>query len=313
MMRTMGRFSRNFLLGAAGLLLLLGPVRAEAQEAAPTTRTRQVKRVSREELLKKYKQTDTFVQKTKEKLPERQPTVTEEIAEQSSDDLASRTVGITIWRMRPSKESDEVKFQNSSGDSLTPVRVKSDTALREGDQVRLTIETPRDGYLYVIDRERYADGTLGTPYLIFPTSRILNGDNAVNENVTVEIPDITTNPPHFRLTKSRPDHIEEALVVIISDDPLPGIGIGRNASSDRIELSEKQFVEWTTAWAADFSRFDLEGGEGLPMEKSLQEVSTRTRALVLDDPKPQTLYVVPNGRAGEPMMVTVPLVIRAQE
>ena len=215
--------------------------------------------------------------------------------------------------MRPSEASDEVRFQNSSGESVTPVRVKSDTALREGDRVRLTIEAPRDGYLYVIDRERYADGTLGTPYLIFPTSRIRNGDNRISENVTVEIPDIRTNPPHFRLTKSRPDHIEEALIVIISDDPLPGIGVGPNASSDRIELPEKQFVEWTTAWAADFSRFDLEGGEGLPMEKSLQQVATRTRALVLDDPKPQTVYFVPDAKEGQPMMVTVPLVIRTPD
>ena len=80
-------------------------------------------------------------------------------------------IGITVWRMRPADEADPATLTagRESGGLLkvTPERVETDTLLREGDRVRLTIEAPRKGYLYVIDRERYADGTSSAPYLIF--------------------------------------------------------------------------------------------------------------------------------------------------
>ena len=80
-------------------------------------------------------------------------------------------VGITIWRLRPAQAGDEATLSDD-GKQLTPQRVESQTALREGDQVRLTIEAPKEGHLYVIDREQYADGSMSDPYLIFPVRRI---------------------------------------------------------------------------------------------------------------------------------------------
>jgi hypothetical protein len=43
----------------------------------------------------------------------------------------------------------------------TPQRIEADTPLKVGERVRLSIESPRTGYLYVIDREQYADGSYG--------------------------------------------------------------------------------------------------------------------------------------------------------
>ncbi len=240
------------------------------------------------------------------------PVTAKELQSVDEEKAAGSMLGITVWRMRPAEDADAVKLRE--GDTVvTPVRVKSDTALREGDRVRLTIEAPRSGYLYVIDREQYADGSLGAPTLIFPTRRLLDGDNAVNEKVVVEIPGIGDNPPFFTLKRSRPDHKAEMIVVLVSDQPLPDIKLGRNASSTPIQLQEAQVNEWMSKWAGRANRFDLEAGENAPMAKSQVEVATRTRALVHEDPKPQTVYWLPDADPGTPLMISIPLVILANE
>ena len=69
---------------------------------------------------------------------------------------------------------------------------RHNTPLAIGDRVRLTIESSNNGYLYVIDRELDADGTKSDPYLIFPTARTREGDNAVRGGRLVDIPGSAT-------------------------------------------------------------------------------------------------------------------------
>src|SRR5687767_6550434 len=85
-------------------------------------------------------------------------------------------LGVTIWRLRQSTASDlqdsRLLIQEDAAAPAmewTPERVEADTSFTEGERIRLSIESPRDGYLYVVDREQYADGTTSDPYLIFPT------------------------------------------------------------------------------------------------------------------------------------------------
>ncbi len=66
-------------------------------------------------------------------------------------------------------------------------------------------------------------------------------------------------------------------------------------------------------WAGRANRFDLDAGENAPMAKSQVEVATRTRALVHEDPKPQTVYWLPDADPGTPLMISIPLVILAKE
>ena len=68
-----------------------------------------------------------------------------------------------------------------------------------GQRVRLSIESARTGYLYVINRELYADGSTGEPYLIFPTTRLHRGDNKVTIG-RIEVTAVSTAPD----TKQRP-------------------------------------------------------------------------------------------------------------
>ena len=88
-----------------------------------------------------------------------------------AEDPGDSLVGITVWRLRPSLPEDDKDVRISAldgGEELTPERIEAETPLREGEKVRISIEAALSGYLYVIDREQYADGSFGTPYLIFP-------------------------------------------------------------------------------------------------------------------------------------------------
>lgn len=76
-------------------------------------------------------------------------------------------LGITIWRLRPVGANDSgarmlVREKRKSSEWV-PERVETDTVFREGDHVRLSIESPRPGYLYVVDRDLFSDGTMGGP------------------------------------------------------------------------------------------------------------------------------------------------------
>jgi len=100
------------------------------------------------------------------------------------DNVAPNTVvGVTLWRLRPANRADAGERLIVHDDNATtewlPERISANTKLVQGDRLRISVEAVRAGYLYVIDREQYADGTLGEPYLIFPTKRTAGGDNEV--------------------------------------------------------------------------------------------------------------------------------------
>ena len=83
---------------------------------------------------------------------------------QNNPTQAAGMLGITLWRLRPAAASDDTQARllEQEADSevvLVGERVGSDTIFKEGQKVRLGVESPRTGYLYVIDREQYADGT----------------------------------------------------------------------------------------------------------------------------------------------------------
>jgi hypothetical protein len=115
-------------------------------------------------------------------------------------------VGVTIWRLRPSTATDdqEVRQLVYEEGEWTPERISADMPLLEGQRVQITIESPRAGFLYVFDRELYADGSMGEPYLIFPMLSISGGDNKVMPGRVVEVPSSEDQPPYYTLKRSQP-------------------------------------------------------------------------------------------------------------
>jgi hypothetical protein len=219
----------------------------------------------------------------------------------------ARQMGITIWRLRATVSHDSgpriLVQEGAESISWTPQRIASGSELREGDRVRISIESPSTGYLYVIDREQYANGKSGEPYLIFPTTRIRNGDNQVTAGKLIEVPAQEDRPNYFTLRKSNPGQTGEVLTVVVSEKPLEGMDIGAEA---KVLLTE-QVDEWQKKWKGQTKRFEMVGGVGRSWTKAEQEAGLDgTRRLTQDDPGPQTVYrvAVP---AGQPFFAQIAL------
>lgn len=217
-------------------------------------------------------------------------------------------VGVTVWRLRPPRVSDTgarlLKHSPSGDAEWTPVRVGSNTPLAADSLVRLSIEAARTGYLYVIDREQYADGTRGEPVLIFPTTKIRNGNNQVSAGRVIEVPDRADDPIYFKLERSRANHVGELLTVLVTPQPLAGLAIG----AEPLTLAEAQVKEWETKWRAHQGRLEMVKGEGQSWTEDEKAAGGNPiQSIKPDAPRPQTLYYNPNAKSGDPVLVNVRL------
>lgn len=220
-------------------------------------------------------------------------------------------VGVTVWRLRPSREADEgermIVHEGSDAAAWIPERVPGNAGLTEGDRVRLSVEAARTGYLYVIDREQYADGTLGEPYLIFPTTRTLGGDNQVRAGRLVDIPAQEDSPPFFTLKRSRADQVGEVLSVIVTPAPLDELQIGPQAQ----RLSAERVSRWEKSWGMQTGRMELSDGAGRVWTKEEKEAgASGAHLLKASAPGPQTLYYRPGVKSDEPLLINVRLQYR---
>jgi hypothetical protein len=216
-------------------------------------------------------------------------------------------VGVTLWRLRPANRSDSgerlIVHDNDAVSEWLPERISATTRLVQGDKLRISVETVRAGYLYVIDREQYADGTLGEPYLIFPTTRTSGGNNEVAVGRLLEIPAQDDSPPFFTMKKSRPDHVAEVLSVIVTPTPLEAVQITDKAQ----KLADSQVASWEKAWGTSVGRLEMSTA-GQTWTK--EEKDATTRALTASAPAPQLLFYRPSVKSTEPMFVKLRLQYR---
>jgi len=218
-----------------------------------------------------------------------------------------RQLGVTIWRLRPAVKTDTgarlLVQEGSESMEWTPERVSANATLTEGDRVRVSIESPQTGYLYVIDREQYANKQLGDPYLIFPTSRVRNGDNSVTAGRLIELPGQDDQPNFFTLRSTKAGENGELLTLLVTAKPIDGLTIGPKP----LALTEEQVATWQKQWGKPVEQLELVGGVGKTWTKAEQQAGADgTRLLTQEDPGPQTIYRVAT-QAEEPVLVTVGL------
>ena len=226
----------------------------------------------------------------------------------SVDNVAPDTVvGVTIWRLRPANRADSgerlIVHDDNSTTEWLPERISSTTKLAQGDRLRISVEAVRSGYLYVIDREQYADGSLGEPYLIFPTTRTAGGDNEVSVGRLLEIPAQDDAPPFFTMRKSRPDHVAEVVSVLVTPTPLEGVQITDKA----LKLSETQVSNWEKMWGSGVGRLEM---STVGQTWTKEEKESRTRALTSNAPAPQLLFYRPSLKSTDSMFVKLKLQYR---
>ena len=208
---------------------------------------------------------------------------------------AKLQIGVTIWRLEPGTAGSSNGARSVSGSYWDravwiPKRVEADVKFREGDYLRISIESPRAGYLYVVNRDLLADGTYGETNLIFPTK---GEDNRLEAGRLIDIP--APDEPPFK-ANPKPDQSSELLTIVVTSSPLR-LRLGPKA----IPISKKQLHEWEQRWGGDADRLEMNGGAGQTrtLEEQLAASSTRSRQLTRDDPMPQTIYsLVPKSNDG---------------
>jgi len=241
-------------------------------------------------------------------------------------------LGITVWRLRPSRTADAKEIRqeiptkrlrhkpNNMAEGtifLTAERVEAGTQLHEGDLIQLSVESPQKGFLYVIDRERYADAnrvTYGAPYLIFPTTRTNKGFNGVRPGILINIPAMTDDPFYFELNRSNDHHVAEELTFVVSPTPITWQG-EQEKDTKQIKLDERQFEDLAKQMMAETGRIELAGGAGKAQtaeeaEAAKASSSDGAKRLKHKDPLPQTIYRVAR-KPREPFIITILLRIAA--
>jgi hypothetical protein len=177
-------------------------------------------------------------------------------------------------------------------DTAGGTRVDDNAMLSTGERVRLGLESlSRDGFVYVIDREQFADGTFGDPYLIFPTRSIHNGSNYARPGLQIQLP----RAEGCFCVKSRNAQkvlVADNLIVIVASQPL--------LSAEEIGVRE---IALPAKLISHVSRADKERAyrgalkDGVGLAQTPAELSAGTKglfdtepALTQNDLPPQNFY-----------------------
>jgi hypothetical protein len=197
-------------------------------------------------------------------------------------------------------------MESSQTGEWTPERIEADTPLKIGERVRISVESPRAGYLYVVDREQYADGSLGDAYLIFPTTRTRNGDNKVRPGKLIDIPAQEDAPNYFTLvpSPSRSDQVAEMLSFMVTSKPLENLPL----TEKPLKVTKSDIAKWEKNWSSEVERLEMNGGAGRAWtnEEKAASATSSSRLLTQEEPAPQTVYRIVAKATGS-LLVTVPL------
>jgi len=216
-------------------------------------------------------------------------------------------LGLTIWRLRraTAAEVGERIIVHEEGGVVEwiPERVEAGRPLRIGEKIRMSFESQQAGYLYVINREQYADGRLGEPSLIFPTTLTRNGDNRVSAGRLIEIPAQEDRPSYFTMLRGRMDQTGEQLIAIITPQPLTELTIG----AEPLKLTDELVTKWERLWGATAAMFERANVGGKTWTRGEREAGAdATRRLTQDEPGPQTIFRVAAG-PDEPRLIKLTL------
>jgi hypothetical protein len=200
-------------------------------------------------------------------------------------------VGITLWRLWPSLallHADVRERIEGSGLEWTPVRVAVGTPLPEGDRLRISVETIRSGYLYLLGREVFADGKKGNASLLYSAA---GSDNRLIPGTAIQIPGTS----FFNLTRERDDEVSETLTLLILPEPI--------ADPPDVE----KLAELEARWRVPAQSLDEVSQIGKAATRA--ETQGGRNVLTKDDPLPQTMFQC-RAKAGDPLIIDVSLPIQ---
>ena len=232
-------------------------------------------------------------------------------------------VGFNVWRVRyatpPDAADTEAARETVEDGEIVAERIDDGDYMRVGDRFKLSVESltedllpDRGGYLYIVNREQYADGSFGRALLLFPNAATFNGENLIKTDQPVELPRPPMRAYRIKRGSNRPDYVAETYTIIVSPWKfwLPPL----NTVEGQTEIPTQLFEEWERKFGGRSPRASLRDGVGKLRTRREQRVGTRETVeadepLTQSDPLPQTVLraVV---KKGSPAMVTVALKVR---
>jgi hypothetical protein len=222
-------------------------------------------------------------------------------------------IGMTAWELRRPAASDPPRSRailhppplpeqpRAEPEEYTPVRIPLRDALRIGTKFWLGIEASRSGYLYVIDRELFAQGRLGDPFLVFPTARIRDGGNSISNGNLVRLPGEGANPPYWVLAPGAADYQGEMVTVILAPRPVPELW----SQADRAPIDPQWLAAYEKAWGAPVAHVFREDAGAFAAPAELTQSPMLGRA----DPPPEDIYRL-DVKPGRPVVMSVPITLR---
>jgi hypothetical protein len=229
-------------------------------------------------------------------------------------------IGVTIWKLRPALRADagfKLPVRVSGALQMwTAERVTTDSPFRAGDRIRLAVESPVKGYLYVLNSEIGSDGSFGHPSLIFPESA--SQENMIAPGMLVDIPDQREELPYFVMNPKKENYAGEAIAVVVSPVPLK-IKTDKSGRIEDVEnldelipLAETEVFSRTDARDKIYSKAESQATCGaktrqLEREKSpVQPCGPASRSLTREEPLPQSIYRVKTA-SGKPAAAVIEL------
>lgn len=230
--------------------------------------------------------------------------------------LEDALLGFTVWRIRPATTADAAKElieEERDGkvynSEYTLERLLTESPLTAGEKIRLSIESlSHSGYLYVVERELYSDGSFSDPKLIYPTIRSRYKKSPISAGTLVFVPEGTR---HFRVTttQTKKQQVAEVLTIIISPKMLIEPS---TLQLKAIDVPVEMMSEWLDKWEVDTTLLEQIDGEGqtitlveqsagLDAAKGLNEESS---VLTQDDAVPQSIFRS-KIKKGNPVLINV--------
>ena len=185
------------------------------------------------------------------------------------------------------------------------VRVEPDREFRAGDRVRIALEPNVDGYLYIF----HAEG-VGAPEMIYPDSRLDDGNNWIEAHVPMEVPSSEEADERLRWFTFDANPANEHLYVVITREPLQSVPAG----SDLVTLctTSKDKCPWhpsAEVWAqvqdATKAEVKVVTSKVFGVPQSEKEKIATTRGLGLDKTAPQPAVIRMNASTNSALLVAV--------
>ncbi|MBI4851682.1 MAG: hypothetical protein HY819_07795 [Acidobacteria bacterium] len=219
-------------------------------------------------------------------------------------------IGVTIWRLREVTTAEKVnskvventrilkRVKGQSSEVVTrviPERISSNTELIDGDIIRLAIEVPTEGYVYIISQELYINGKYSDPYLVFPSRRDLGKTDRISSGKLLFLP---SDEDHFEISSLKETStkiVEEVFTIVVSQEPLREL-LPLESDEPR-KLSLGDFEQWKKMWGGEVFKFEQETTAKLAITQ-VEKASSSSGSLSLSDTDllPQTIYHVANGK-----------------